>query len=537
MKRIYIAIMKKYLLCFSLFSLAVLSSCDKDVVDLSPVDRITDQTAFSTSARCELSVIGVYDAAQSGDYNATGAYRGYPFGAASIEQSEMRGEDMVNNASFYSYTYTSSYSTVTGNNKAMWENSFSAINRANVVIEGIQSAGKSNVISSQQALAYEAECRFIRALTYHNLLIHFARPYAHTSDASHYGLPIYQTAINTPERVEEAKSIGRSTVAECYKFILDDLAFAENNLPELNSTNAITRASKGAAIALKTRVYLHMNDWANVIKEANKIVSTSAPFSSSIGGYKLTESPDGPFVNYKSNTESIFSIENSVDDNCSVNGSLSQMLNPDGRGLVSLSPILYNAKFWKSTDKRRSLLLKKGSDAVWYVYKYQHTTMDDYAPIIRYAEVLLNYAEADARLNGKTSLALSLLNAVRNRSVDASDVYSLSDFTTSKDLVQAILNERRIEFMGEGRRWEDIHRLSKDVDFTSNGIPAKATYSNIISFIKKGVNVFDAESGLVDPAIVKVDAIPYSDKRFVWPIPLSELTTNAKLAAQQNEGW
>ncbi|HRN47243.1 MAG TPA: RagB/SusD family nutrient uptake outer membrane protein, partial [Niabella sp.] len=65
--------------------------------------------------------------------------------------------------------------------------------------------------------------------------------------------------------------------------------------------------------------------------------------------------------------------------------------------------------------------------------------------------------------------AFQLLNAVRNRSVPAADKYT----TEPSDLVLAILNERRIEFCAEGRRWPDIHRLVLDPVYKTNGIPAK----------------------------------------------------------------
>ena len=65
-------------------------SCDKDTTDLLPFDRITEAAAFETPDRCELSMVGVYDAAQSGFYLG-GAVRGYPFGAANVEQGDNRG--------------------------------------------------------------------------------------------------------------------------------------------------------------------------------------------------------------------------------------------------------------------------------------------------------------------------------------------------------------------------------------------------------------------------------------------------------------
>lgn len=512
------------------FSLLTFMSCENDTVNLSPIDRITDETAYDTPERCALAITGVYDAAQSGYYIGNNARRGYPFGAASIIQSEMRGQDLVNMAAFYQYTYESTYSPTTPNNSTMWENSFAAINRANVVMEGIKGAKEKGIITESVATQYIGECYFIRALTYSNLLIHFCLPYG-VEGNNNYGLPYYETAITTPERIQEALAIGRLTVEQTYEKIFVDLDNAEKMLAPKNSVNAITRASSGAAIAIKTRLYLWKRDWTKVITEAKKLVpQTAAPFSSPIGDYKLAETPDIPFVNFKSNVESIFSIENSTDDNATVNGSMAQMMSnrAGGRGLISFSPILYNSKFWLADDLRRGLLLKANNR--YYVDKYQRPQeQDEYAPIIRYAEVLLNYAEAELR-SGNKDMALTLLNAVRNRSVKAANSYKTADFATNNALLEALLWERRIEFFGEGRRWEDIHRLINDAAFNSEGIPAKVDPKKLTS-----LNVY--EIGKETAGLIYKDAIPYTDKRFLWPISSDDITRNKTLAGQQNKGW
>ena len=99
----------------ALFSLPVFTACESDVVDLEPVDKFSELTAYGTEERCELAVVGAYDAAQCGMYvdpNDFGWARGYPFGAASILQGEMRGEDMNLTAQFYDYTYSATTVTV-----------------------------------------------------------------------------------------------------------------------------------------------------------------------------------------------------------------------------------------------------------------------------------------------------------------------------------------------------------------------------------------------------------------------------------------
>ncbi|MDR2389721.1 MAG: RagB/SusD family nutrient uptake outer membrane protein, partial [Tannerellaceae bacterium] len=427
----------------------------------------------------------------------------------------------------------------TANNLFFWEASFECINRLNIVNEGIQGAIAAGVLSPQKGNAYRGELLFLRALTLHSLLTHFALPYNVTGNHQ-YGLPLYLTPFRQPASIEEGLKTGRSTVEETYAQALEDLneaeiLFEDNNK---NPANGITRASKGAVIALKSRVYLHKRDWSNVKKEAAKLLNgTTAPFSSPIGGYQLTPSPQTPFLSYDNNTESIFSIENNADDNAGYNGAMSAMMSAreGGRAIVTSSPILYNSPYWRGDDKRRDLLLYRESDQYYFCDKYRNPlTNEEYTPIIRYAEVLLNYAEAALR-SGEISPALEMLNAVRNRSLPNPDAqgYKASDFATEKELLEAILWERRIEFHGEGRRWEDIHRLAADDQTPSGGIPAKIEYANA-----RGQGAF-AVNGEVKEEWFATNKpfIPYTDKRFLWPIPVNDLVRNPTLAGQQNEGW
>ncbi|MFT3995589.1 MAG: RagB/SusD family nutrient uptake outer membrane protein [Dysgonomonas sp.] len=528
------------------------SSCENDVVDLEPENKLFDQTAYATPERCELAVVGAYDIAQQGKYGEgdDGSFsRGYPFGAASIIQGEMRGEDMNLTAVFYGITYKSTYTTSSANNMYMWGTSFEAINRYNTVMKGINGAVSDGTLTEAKGKQYIGELLFLRALTYHNLMIHFALPY-NVSGNNNYGLPLYLTAITTKEEIEAASKIGRSTVEQTYTQILKDLDDAEASFPntDKNSANKITRASVSAVIALKTRVYLHKRDWKGVITEAKKLISVSDPNASLIGNYKLESSPATPFTSYSDNFESIFSIENNSTDNGTVNGAMSAMFSArsGGRGICTSSPILYNSKYWLKDDKRRDLLMYRSSDKYYFVDKYQNpTTREEYAPIIRYAEVLLNYAEAALRDNDKAT-ALVLLNAVRDRSLadPATQTYKSSDFATTKDFLDAILWERRIEFHGEGRRWEDIHRLANDDISPSKGIPAKIEYNNAKYYKKAdGTEVnpngaFQFDSPVSSAWFSGSTAfVPYTDKRFIWPIPLNDIIRNPTLKDQQNAGW
>jgi hypothetical protein len=517
--------------------LFLLASCEKKVLDLQPYSSFSDQSAFADEDKITLSVTGVYDAAQTGFYINPAFPRGYPFGAASIEQGDMRGEDMLI-LGFYTITYEATYTSVTPNNSFMFQTLYALINKANLVIEGVTGAVAQNIISAEKGNEFIAECRFLRAMAHHELVVHFARPYA-DGNGNQPGVIYRDFGVNSEATADLARAQKRADfpVSLVYTKILEDLDFAEANLSATGSLKTY-RASKAAAIALKMRVKMHKGDWAGVITEGNKIVSASAPFTSAIGSWQLTASPEGPFANNTSN-ESIFSIKNADTDNPDVNGALASMYSDpelNGRGLVEISPIIWSDPKWLCSDLRRSLLARVYTDPDFtsvYTNKYRdQATLSDAAPLIRYAEVLLILAEAEARTAGGVSArALELLNAVRNRSVtNAADQFTAASFANKNALISAILFERRIEFLAEGKRWGDIHRLAKDPDFApipGGGIPQK------IGTGETNQAWFDCAGGTsIDFAI---PPIPYSSFKFIWPIPLVETQQNENYT--QNQGY
>ena len=170
--------MKK--IVYILFGLAILFSCTDQAINIGQKDAITYGVAFSTADRCELAIVGCYDAAQSGYYPGNNQRRGYPFGAASVEQGDMKGENMLNVQQFFAVTYNGDYNTSSPNGQAHWECTYQMINKINIVIEGLRTAAENGVISQEKAADGEAELRFLRALGFHELLVYFAMPYAST---------------------------------------------------------------------------------------------------------------------------------------------------------------------------------------------------------------------------------------------------------------------------------------------------------------------------------------------------------------------
>jgi hypothetical protein len=418
------------------------------------------------------------------------------YGGRYFNYQDVRGEEFINESSngvtnlqTWNFTVSSSTNEVTN----LWGAAYAAINRINVVLKGIDNAPVSDEIKNQ----YRGEARFLRALVYHSLVTIYARPYT-DGNGDKPGVVIYtepQTSIG-----ENNKE--RSTVAEVYSLIVEDLNFAEANLPQSYGSTAlnVTRAHKNAAIALKTRVYLHMGDYNNVITEGNKLVPVAAPFVAPTGvQHKLEANIAAVFGAGGQTLENIFSFPFTTLDLPGTQNSLNQYYSPgapagSGNGDYSLnttSGIVANAQ-WTATDARRAFNQVAGNKT--WLRKW--TANENYVPVIRYAEVLLNLSEALARTNGLDTRAVALLNAVRQRA-DAATVLAP---VSQEDLINMILTERRIELLGEGFRSRDLMRLGLP-------LPAKGT----------------------------APAVAATDNQYIWPIPQSEILVNKSIT--QNPGY
>ena len=127
---------------------------------------------------------------------------------------------------------------------------------------------------------------------------------------------------------------------------------------------------------------------------------------------------------------------------------------------------------WLPTDKRRTFIFSNANGRK-YLNKYPIASPADNVPVMRYSEVLLNLAEAKVRVSGAVDAqAVALLNAVRQRS-DPTTIYTVAGFASANDLINAILLERRIEFLGEGLRNNDLMRLLQTIP-AKGGAPLRA---------------------------------------------------------------
>ncbi|MEJ7829510.1 MAG: RagB/SusD family nutrient uptake outer membrane protein, partial [Segetibacter sp.] len=370
--------------------LVQMAACDKERLNPIPTNLISDLSAFNTKERIEAQVRAVYASSKNAGLYG-GRYQIF---------NDIRGGDFLNDKTnvvtgFDVWSYNPGNSS-TNSIQNHWSQAYYVINLANVFIDGMANKGTS-VVGDTLSRNYVGEARFLRAIMYYSLLQLYARPYWDGNGAKP-GVPLRLTGNTGAANY----ALARSTVAEVYTQILADLDFAEQNLP-LTYTSAMlntTRAHRNTSITFKTRVYLSMRKYAEVITEANKIVSASAPFTATTGvAHALQADITNVFKNYTT-TESIFSMPFASNEAPGTQNQLGYYYGPSalngGNGEYYLNPvgILSNAN-WKADDKRRAFIFVSGGKS--WLSKYPTVLFTDYAPVIRYAEVLLNLAEARVR--------------------------------------------------------------------------------------------------------------------------------------------
>lgn len=485
---------KKYIIIICIITLSSYS-CQKSL--LSPVSQTSVAAVggapFSTLARIQAQVLGLYTTLRSGQ----------SYGARFQVYNDVKADNWINataNSVTAYQTWTETVSNTSSEVLNLWAQCYLSINDCNLFIDGMKASG-SAIAGTALSTNYIAEAKFIRALNYYALLNMYCQPYAVNNGASP-GVPLRLTGNSSYGDF----SLAPSTVAQIYTQIIADLNDAETGLPLVyytagstttqDATAETTRAHQNTAIAFKTRVYLAMQQYANVITEADKIVTKTAPFTATTGvPHALQASIANVYKSPYTTTESILSMpfttteavgnQNALGDYFNSVGSAEFYLNPDG--------VIADAK-WKTTDARRAFISYVTAKGHSYLTKWPLAApYVDWANVMRYSEVLLNLAEARARsTNSLDPQAIALLNAVRKRS-DVTTTFTAAGFTNGvSDLTAAILQERNIEFLGEGLRWNDLWRLQLP-------IPAKGG----------------------------VTAVPVSSAAYIWPMSGNEQQYNS----------
>lgn len=473
------------------FVLLLTIGCSKENLDPVPSTSLSSLTVFDTKERVVAQVNGMYDAMKTAQF----------FGGRYFVYNDVRCDNFIPTSSNLVTCYSTwNHSVITSTNEVqnLWAAGYNTINNINIFLDGLVKAwdaGKlAGVITQAEYDQYRSEAFTLRAISYFSLLQLYAKPYNMGSGANP-GLPLRLIA----ETSSENSDLARSTVAEVYTQILKDLNDAEAIAISNYSTDALnlTRIHKNTIIAYKTRVYLHMQNWGSVASESAKIVSASAPFKASTGvQFQLNTTFTGIWEAPYATKESIFSMPHASTDNPSSQNSLPSYYFSGATESYYLNTAAGTAyAAMDATDVRKTSLTLKGGN--YFISKFtDYVTHSNYSPVIRYAEVLLNRAEALVRAgNSVTQEAVDLLNAVRTRSF-ATGGYTLASFATTADFLTAILTERNIEFLGEGIRNMDLMRL--------------------------GLTIPGKDGG----SMGNISSVSPTSPTYIWPISALELTFN-----------
>lgn len=436
-----------------------LAACN--VLDVRPQSAIPAEDAFKDKGGIERGILGAYIPFQ---------YLSY-YGRSYLILSDLAADnlDLTGNT-------TGEYVEVDNNNILpengtignIWASAYESINNANNVIAKVPQMADMTDDEKNVALG---ELYFIRALNYFNLLNYFG------------AVPIKLT----PTVGTGGVNIPRNPVNEVYDQIVDDLEFAETNLP---ASTVKVRASKYAAKALLARVHLYNKNYAEASVKATDVIDN--------GGYQLLNDYSQIFKD--GSAESIFEIDfvvlarnriaeqnfpltlNGKREVAPSSGIVSAYEPDDQRFLKSLA--------FDSTNFNPQTL--QGLEP--YAIKYSDlATGAQNVIVLRLAEMYLIRAEAQAELEGSVTAIQADLNKIRDRA-------DLTGSTTNSytNLLLEIERERRVEFAFEGQRWFDLVRTGR----------ATAILPNVTTVNKT-----------------------------LFPIPLSEILTNTNPDMKQNPGY
>ncbi|WP_108866230.1 RagB/SusD family nutrient uptake outer membrane protein [Aquimarina aquimarini] len=458
----------------SILLMCIFVACD-DVLETEPNDRISNERAVSDFESAEATLLGAYDRFRRVNYYQRDFIVIADGLADNIKQTINNTSRLNGVSQNQPYTHFS-----------FWQNAYEVINSANFVIAGVDDLQDATESQEKQL---KGEALFLRALAHFDLVRAYARNPNHLV-GDPMGIPI----ITDPNDIFGLPA--RNSIDEVYHQVIADL----NNAFNLINSNEVTpnRASKVAVQALLSRVYLYQKDWGNSIEAANYVIQ-NVDFDIETDGYTLI---------FSEASETIFGLSYSALENPGLNNSLQGLFYIDNETGIGYGDFVVRDKLYnlhETDDLRLSLYIPttKSGENVNFIGKYlgyQGAFGLDNIPIIRLSEILLNRAEALAE-NNDLSAALSDLNKIRNR-VGLSNIL----IGSKEEVINNILEERRIELAFEGHRIFDLKRRGLD--------------------IPKGMLEIDCQQEC---------NISYEDFRVIANIPVSETDVNKNLI--QNPGY
>ena len=451
-------IFKKYIIVL----VALFFSCD-DFLTEKPVTFVSPATFWQSEEDARTAVNGIYNMLTK---NRTYKMQGAPALWGETGTDELVVPGWVGDAvAFYTYTIQPQNNAVA----AMWQEHYTGIARANLVISRVPQMDDAKITELQRNRIL-GQARFLRAFFYFQMVKMFGS----------IPLVLTETTGFADSKPSQAAS------AEVFAAIIEDLEFAEENLPPAWPENDKGRASMGAAKALLGRVYLTMtgSHWNQT--DSPRLFQLAADKLKEVIDmsqyYELLDNYADVFkVDNENNKEMIFSVQ-FQGPGLDIGSDVGAYMGPDGDPLdgAGFADGFTNEQFvlsFHDDDIRLQhnvswVNFTTGATLTWLPsfrpWKYHREKGPGYYdnpyhfPLIRYADVLLMYAEA---LNGANSTppteAYQAVNAVRKRARMTPP--SLPDLTglSKEQFMDSLLQERSWELCWEGLRKDDLIRTGK----------------------------------------------------------------------------
>lgn len=537
--------MKKifYTILFATFTLISLNSCS-DWLDLTPTDQLTDKVVWGTESSVDLYVNGFYSYIHQ--YGQFGSQQFAGSLTESLTNTFKYGSYALGHKAGHpnNYVFNPSVITTAGSFYDNWSDGYNKIRRMN---EFLHSMELYSTFSEESNMKWEAQIRFFRAFMYFQL-------------AKRHGGVILYTSID-----EMGKDKARSSEEETWNLVESDLDFAIDNLPESWPASDKGRINKFAALAFKSRAMLYAERWQSAYDAADAVVKS--------GKYSLVENYSDSWKG--SNSESIIEFQYDIlgpshtfdkdyvplsdgyefgglgtptqemvesyekVDGTKMNWSTYHTATATRPPFEDLEPrfaatIIYPGSQWKGKTMQNSVNGTNGTFMAYRAqpYTYGHTTtgyflrklMDESLIDIkgkpstqtwvelRYAEVLLNKAEAAFRLN-KMEDARNAMNEVRSR-VDLP-----AKSSSGNEWFKDYRNERMVELSYEGQLFWDMRRWKL----------AHIEYNN---YRTHGFKITGENYEYID---VDYQDRKFLEKTYILPIPDDELANNSLI--EQYDGW
>ncbi len=443
----------------------VLASC-ADQLDLKPQQSLAETVAMNSDANIKKALLGAYDGLGGYNANLAAPNFGNGFGGNAFLFSELLAADgEISWVGTFNQPREVAGKKILTNNTYVrneWTGGYYTINICNNILESID-----KVLTADQDRV-KGEALFIRGTSYFELVKLFGKPYSAGNTSTNLGVPL----VLTPTKgITGESNVARATVEQVYQQVISDLSTAESLLPESNSVYA----TKTAAAAILSRVYLQMADYANARDAANRVIQSDL--------YELAGTYAGAFNNSENSIEDIFAMQVNAQDG---NNNMQTFWSiPDFGGRDG--DVEINAKhlnLYEAGDSRRALFYSGNGAIRSGKWKNQFVVV----PVVRLAEMYLTRAESNFRLGTAVGdLPLNDINTIRDRA-------GLIDLLPAGLTLSAILKERKLELAHEGSGANDLKRL-------------------------KG----------------SADGVAYDADAMVFPIPIREINANKSL--KQNDGY